>query len=389
MDFRLDDAAERFREELRGFLEEHVTDELEEELYRSGGSYDEDFTVAMRERGLLAVGWDEEWGGSGHDPFELAVMRDEMQYADAPVYAIGTTQLVAKALLHVGTEEQRREIMPKALRGEIIIVLGFTEPEAGSDVANAQTRAVPDGDEWVINGSKMFTTNGHIADYVFLLTRTNPDVPKHRGLTTFLVPTNQPGVEVQAVHTVSGERTNITYYNDARVDDRWRIGDVDGGWRVMMTSLQDEHSGGYSARIRRLLAEAEAWARTATDDDARPRIEGADVREALARCATDAEVARLLQLRSVWMGHKGDVPVAEGPMAKLFSSEALERSAQDLCEVVGPDALRSFLDPTAVEAGTGRIEHALRFSLGTTIYAGTSEIQRNIIAQHRCGLPRC
>jgi alkylation response protein AidB-like acyl-CoA dehydrogenase len=234
----------------------------------------------------------------------------------------------------------------------------------------------------------MFTTNGHIADYVFLLTRTNPDVPKHRGLTTFLVPTDQAGFEAQAVHTLSGERTNITYYDDVRVDDRWRIGDVDGGWRVMMTSLQDEHSGGYSARIRRLLGEAEAWARDTTDVDDRSQLDDPDVREALARCATAAEVSRLLQMRSVWMGHRGEVPAAEGPMAKLFSSEALERSAQELCEVVGPDALRSYFDPSAVEAGTGRIEHAQRFSLGTTIYAGTSEIQRNIIAQQRCGLAK-
>ena len=315
------------------------------------------------------------------------MIRDELQRADAPVYATGTTRLVAKALMHVGTEEQQREILPKAVRGDVIIVLGFSEPEAGSDVANAQTRAVRDGDDWVINGSKMFTTNAHIADYVLLLTRTNPDVPKHRGLTVFLVPMNQPGVEVQAVYTVSGERTNITYYNEVRVDDRWRIGDVDGGWRVMMTSLQDEHSGGYGSRIARLLDEAEAWARESTDDDGRVRAStiptsvsvwrGARPRRRWLGCSSCA---------ATWMAETGVVPEAEGPMAKLFSSEALERAAQDLCELVGPDALRSYFDPTAPRGG--RIEHALRFSLGTTIYAGTSEIQRNIIAQRRCGLPR-
>ena len=217
MDFALGDDIETLRSELRDLLDEQMTEELEERMYRTGGSYDADFTAAMRDRGLLAAGWPEEWGGHGHDPVELGVIRDELQRADAPVYATGTTLLVAKALMQIGTEEQRREILPKAVRAEIIIVLGFTEPEAGSDVANAQTRAVRDGDDWVINGSKMFTTNAHIADYVLLLTRTNPDVPKHRGLTVFLVPMNQPGVEVQAVHTLSGERTNITYYNDVRV----------------------------------------------------------------------------------------------------------------------------------------------------------------------------
>jgi alkylation response protein AidB-like acyl-CoA dehydrogenase len=385
MDFELGDDIETLHAEASAFLAEQIPEEFEERLYRSGLSYDEGFVAALKERGWLTAGWPDE-EGRAHDPLEFLALRQEMQRADAPMYATGTTMLIAKALLKVGTEEQRAEILPKALQGEIIIVLGFSEPEAGSDVANAQTRAVRDGDEWVINGSKMFTTNGHIADYVFLLTRTNPDVPQHRGLTTFLVPMKQPGVEAQAVYTLSGERTNITYYNDVRVDDRWRIGDVDGGWRVMLTALQDEHSSGFGGRVARLLQEAEAWAREATDADERPRIEEPEVRRRLARCATEAEVARLLELRAAWMGQQDMVAEAEGPMVKLFSSEALERGAQDLCEVMGPDALRSYFDPTAPRRG--RIEHMLRFSLGTTIYGGTSEIQRNIIASRGLGLPR-
>jgi alkylation response protein AidB-like acyl-CoA dehydrogenase len=274
----------------------------------------------------------------------------------------------------------RDDIVPKVLRGEIICVLGFSEPEAGSDVANAQTRAVRDGDEWVINGSKMFTTNAQLADYVFLLTRTNPDVPKHKGLTTFLVPMKQPGVEVQAVYTLSGERTNITYYNDVRVPDAWRIGDVDGGWRVMTGSLQDEHSTGFGSRIKRLLEETEGWA------DETGRVDDPDVRTRLGRVAAEMEVWLLLQRRAAWMAEAGIVPEAEGPMSKLFSSEAMQRAAQDVVDMIGPDALRSYLDPTAPRRGF--IEYLLRFSVGTTIYAGTSEIQRNIIAQRGLGLPR-
>jgi alkylation response protein AidB-like acyl-CoA dehydrogenase len=245
---------------------------------------------------------------------------------------------------------------------------------------------VRDGDEWVINGQKMFTTNAHLADYVFLLTRTNPDASKHKGLTTFLVPMKQPGVEVQPVYTMSGERTNITFYNDVRVSDRWRIGEVDGGWRVMTVSLQDEHSAGFGARIGRLVEEAEAWAHETTGAGGRPRITEPEVRERLARAATEHEVSLLLQRRSAWMAHEGIVPEAEGPMCKLFSSEAMERASQDICELMGPDALRSYFDPTAPRGG--RIEHALRYSIGTTIYGGTSEVQRNIIAQRGLGLPR-
>jgi 3-oxocholest-4-en-26-oyl-CoA dehydrogenase alpha subunit len=386
MDFRLGDHADTFRAEVREFLEEQLTPELEEQLYRSGVSNDEGFTQALADRNWLALTWPEELGGQGRPPIEQLVYQEEMQRADAPNYGIGTTMMVARIIDKIGTDEQREQILKPAVAGEIIICLGFSEPEAGSDVAAAKTRAVRDGDEWVIDGQKMFTTNAHIGDYVFLLARTNTEVPQHRGLTTFLVPLKHPGVEVQAVYTLSGERTNITYYSDVRIPDAWRIGEVDGGWRVMMVSLQDEHSTGFGARILRLLEEAEAWAHEATDADGTPRIEDVDVRRRLGRAATDLEVSQLLHRRSAWMAEEGIIPEAEGPMSKLFSSEALERVAQDLTEVIGPDALRSYFDPSAPRGG--RIEHMLRFSLGTTIYAGTSEVQRNIIAQRGLGLPR-
>jgi alkylation response protein AidB-like acyl-CoA dehydrogenase len=379
IDFHLGATTEEFRAEVRDFLDEHLPPDLQERLYRTGVSNDGRFTAAM-----VARGW---WGEQPDlDPLQTAVLAEELGRADAPTYAHATSTMVAQVIGRFGTDEQQREIIPKVHRGEVIIVLGFSEPESGSDVAAAQTRAVRDGDEWVINGSKMFTTNAHIADYVFLLTRTNPEVAKHKGLTTFLVSMHQPGVEVQAVYTVSGERTNITFYNDVRVSDAWRIGEVDGGWKVMTSSLQDEHSAGFGSHVGRLLEEAEAWAREAVDDDGRRRLDDPDVRERLARCVADAEVSTLLQRRSAWLAQRGTVPEAEGPMAKLFSSEAMERCAQDLCALVGPDALRSYFDPSAPRGG--RIEHAMRYSLGTTIYAGTSEIQRNIIAQRGLGLPR-
>jgi len=386
MDFGTTERTEAFRAEVRAFLDENITDELEERVYRGGVHHDDDFIAALIERGWGTAKWPEEWGGEPRSTTELRVLEEEFLYADAPNYARGTTTLVSYAIMRAGGEALQHEILPRALKGEIIMVLGFSEPEAGSDVANAQTRAVRDGDEWVINGSKMFTTNAHIADYVFLLTRTNPDVPKHQGLTTFLVPLDQPGVEFQAVYTLSGERTNITFYNDVRVSDRYRIGDVDGGWRVMTRALQDEHGAGFGGRILRLADEAEAWARETLGDDERPRIEEPDVRERLARIATEAEVAVLLERRSTWMSENGMVPEAEGPMSKLFSSEALERGTQDFCELMGRDGLRSFLDPSAPRRG--RIEHMARLALGTTIYGGTSEVQRNIIAGRGLGLPR-
>jgi alkylation response protein AidB-like acyl-CoA dehydrogenase len=237
VDFRIGERGESLRAEVRAFLKEQLTEDLAERCHRTGVAHDDGFVRAMHEAGLLALGWPEEWGGRPCDPLGLCVVEEELSKAEAPTYGVSTTHMVARAILHAGTDRQRAEIIPRALRGEILIVLGFTEPECGSDLAAARTRAVRDGDEWVINGSKMFTTNAHIGDHVFLLARTDAS-SKHGGLTVFLVPLDQPGIEVQAVRTISGERTNITYYRDARVHDDWRIGEVGGGWRVLGEALR-------------------------------------------------------------------------------------------------------------------------------------------------------
>jgi alkylation response protein AidB-like acyl-CoA dehydrogenase len=379
MDFRSVDGAEALRREVRDFLDEVLTPDVERRLHDTGVSHDERFVEGLIERGWFAPSWSEEDGGPGLDASEAALIYEELNKRDAPLYGSSVSLMVAKALQHFGTEEVRREVVPKVLRGETICVLGFTEPEAGSDVANAQTRAVRDGDEWVINGSKMFTTNAQIADYAYLLTRTNPDVAKHKGLTTFLVPLRQEGVEVQAVYTLSGERTNITFYNDVRVPDSHRIGEVDGGWAVLTSSLMDEQAASFAPWILSLVEVVEAWA-VATG-----RIDDPDVRERLGRAAAEAEVSLLLRGRCTWMDQTGVPRTVEGPMTKLFSSEALTRATEDLFDLVGPEALRSHMGE---DAPWGRVEHLLRFALGTTIYAGTSEVQRSLVAQRGLGLPR-
>ena len=383
MDFAVDAGTEAFRAEVRDFLAEHLPAEVEERLYVTGESHDEDFARALGERGWIAP----EWGPEERplDPAHAHVLEAELAKAEAPFYAVSTGAMVGRVVAASGSADLRAEILPRVASGEVTIALGMTEPEAGSDVAAVQTRARPVDGGWVIDGQKMFTTNGHIADHVFLLVRTDPESRRHRGLTTFLVPLDRPGVEVQAVRTISGERTNITYYADVFVEDRWRISEVGDGWRSLMLALQDEHSAPFSPHLARLLEAAEEWAAEPGVDGTVP-LDRADVRRRLARAATELEVAQLLEARTTWMEANGEVPLAEGPMSKLFSTEAIVRNAEDLSALVGPDALRSRTDPTVVVGG--HIEHGLRFSLGTTIYAGTSEVQRNIIAQHRCGLPR-
>ncbi len=384
MDFDWTPQAEEFRTEVRAFLAEHLPEEVSERLHETGESHDPDFVRALGARNWISPDWERDgFQPVGHE--EVHILEEELTRAEAPTYASMTGMMVCRVIEAVGSDWLREQIVPKALAGEITIALGMSEPEAGSDVAAVQTKARPIDDGWLVDGQKMFTTNGHVADYVFLLARTDPESTRHHGLTTFVVPLDLEGIEAQAVHTVSGERTNITFYSDVVVDDRWRISEVGHGWKSLMLALQDEHSAPFHPNLTRMLEHTEAWARTPRADGSRP-LDEERVRRRLARAATEVEVADLLAARTSWMESIGDTPVAEGPMCKLFGTEALVRAAEDLTAMVGPDALRSRGDATAIEGG--QIEHALRFSLGTTIYAGTSEIQRNIIAQHRCGLPR-
>jgi alkylation response protein AidB-like acyl-CoA dehydrogenase len=372
VDFRWGDDVEQFRAEVRAFLAAELTPEVEERIYRSGVAHDDAFARALGARGWI--------GTDALDPLQVHVLTEELTKADAPVYASTTSTMVASVIRAVGSEALNAEIVPGVLRGELMIALGQSEPEAGSDVAAIQTRARRDADGWVIDGQKMFTTNAHVCDYVFLLVRTDPTSTRHHGLTTFVVPLDLPGIEVQAVYTLSGERTNITYYTDVRVDDRWRISEVGEGWHTLMLALQDEHSAPFTPHLWRMIEAVERWASSSG------RIDDDDVRVGLARAATAAQVGSLLEMRTTWLESQHRVPVVEGPMAKLFGTEALVRHGEHLAELVGPDSLRSRLDPTALE--DGQIDYTPRLGVGTAIYAGTSEIQRNIIAQRGCGLPR-
>jgi alkylation response protein AidB-like acyl-CoA dehydrogenase len=381
MDFALGPKSEQFRKEVLAFLDEVVTPEVLERCHETGVNHDPAYSKAVAEKGWLALGWPVEHGGQGKDPMEVLAYSEETQRRNAPVYGISTTMMIANVINQVGTDEQKAQILPRAFDAEVVIALGFTEPENGSDAAAAATKAVRDGDGWRITGSKMFTTNAHIADYVFMLARTDTTLSKHQGLTTFLVPMDQPGVEVNAVHTLSGERTNVTFYNDVFVEDAWRIGEVNGGWRVMNVAFASEHTASFSGEQARLLDALSAWA-VRTDRASEP-----EVAARIGKSATELEVARLLARRGAWYkATKARELHSRGPMSKLFSTERLQAAADATLQLVGPDALRAWGDETTLEGGT--IEHMVRHAKGTTIYAGTSEVQRNIIAQHALGLPR-
>ncbi|MFI5910997.1 acyl-CoA dehydrogenase family protein [Dactylosporangium sp. NPDC051541] len=384
MDFELSPAQQRFRTEVREFLKA-LPPHTSAAVHDSGTLHSWDVHRAMTERGWLAAAWPVEQGGQGRDPFEMATLNEEFARAGIPIEGWLISELVAKTLQIVGTEQQRGEVIPAILSGRALMSLGYSEPDSGSDVAAARTRAVRDGDDWVIDGQKMFTTMAHEASHVFLLARTDPDVPKHRGLTMFLVPLDAPGVEIRPVPTLGGERTNATFYEGVRVPDRARVGEVDGGWDVMMVALAFERQPAAAGALLHLVGRAADWARTPGPDGQRP-IERPEVRAALARAATDLEVSRLMGYRMTWLTAQDVLPHTEGSLAKLFSSEALTRAAASFEDVLGADGLLAGHGTGA--PADGWIEHEFRHSVVTTIYAGTSEIQRGIIAERHLGLPR-
>ena len=386
MDFRLDPATVALQQEVRSFLTEHLTPDIVERSLDTGTMHDWGLHRKLCERGYLAAGWPTEVGGLGHSVIATTALMQELYRAGAPIDAMNMAAMVGATLLLRGTDEHRHEVLPRILAGEVLCALGYSEPDAGSDVAAAQTRAVRDGDQWIVNGQKMFTTMAHEAEYVFLLTRTNPDAAKHKGLTMFLVPMSSPGIEVTPVETVGGERTNITFYTDVAVPDSCRVGRVDDGWSVMHAALVYERASANWGEPAQLLELAAGWAGDPQGRDGARPLDDPINQERLARWDTELEVGRLLLYRSAWMAATGALPLVEGSMAKLALTEAFVRASSDLLDMIGTNALIPRGERATVLEG--HFEHAFRHAMVTTIYGGSSEVQREIIAQRGLGLPR-
>jgi alkylation response protein AidB-like acyl-CoA dehydrogenase len=384
IDFSMGEKGEAMRQVARRFFERNITPEMRARTHFSWDGHDFAFARKLAQAGLLFPTWPPEYGGQGRDPYEAAAIMEEYAHAEWTTHAIGTTLIVAETVREFGSEELKREVLPRIASGDACCSLGYTEPASGSDVAAAQTRAVRDGDHWVIDGQKMFTSGAHLTQYVFLLTRTDPGVSKHRGLTMFLVPLDTPGIEVQPIHTLSDERTNATYYSGVRVPDRYRVGPVNGGWTVLHHALDIEHGSGAlgssGAEHRKLAESAAGWARQ-TNRFADPRA-----RERLGFVGARAAVTRVLGLRALWSGAERHPEAGQGPMFSLFSAEAWIEDAADMMDLCAPDSLLKKGEPGA--AGAGEVELAYRHSTALSIYGGSSEIMRSIIAQKTLGMPR-
>jgi len=384
MDFSLSPGAVEFRAEVKAFIADHLTTEVVDQMHATGTFNDKAFNAALADAGLLAGAVP---GYGDRDPIELYILFNELEKAGAPYDGLAVTMLVAGVVNAVGTDFHRSRVLGKLLTGRFNCCLGYSEPDHGSDVASITTKAVRDGDEWVITGQKMWTTMAHVSDWVILLTRTNPDVPRHKGLTMFLVPMDTPGIEVQPVPTMATERTNATFYDGVRVDDEWRLGEVDGGWAVMGVALAFERGvmGGTNPAVP-LLRHVRDWAGGAASPDGGTMLQDPLLRERLARTAIANQVSQLLTLRAAWIAATGGLPGLEGSMAKLYATGRYQQAVGWFQEMAGAEGLLGFDADGA--AADGWIDYDARHAPVTTIYGGTTEINRNNVAERHLGLPR-
>ena len=352
---------------------------------------DWDFTREMRRklarRGWLTMHWPEEYGGQGASPVRSTIFNEEMSYNRAPGRDIFGVRMLAPVLMIYGTEDQKKAFLPPVAKGEVQWCQGYSEPGSGSDLASLQTRAVSDGDDYVLNGTKIWTTMAHVADWIMVLARTDTDAPKHRGISFILVDMKSQGVSVQPVDNMTGGHDfNQIFFDNVRVPKRNLVGEENMGWYVGVTLLDFERSGiDYSATSRKLLSELMDHLRS-TSNAGVSTARYFHMRNLLADRYIEAETARLLAYGVAWMQGQGLIPNKEASMSKVFGSETLQRVTSTGMEVLG---LYGQLRPGDKWAPlNGRVPENWMTSFAHTIAAGTSEVQRNIIASRGLGLPR-
>ncbi len=393
MDLNLSTQERAFRDEFRAWLEANVPrdwPQWREKPLEESFPYLRVWQRKLYDGGWAAVSWPREYGGRSATLIEQAIFWEEMARVEAPpmANALGLG-LIGPTIIAYGTEAQKKRFVPKILSAEEIWCQGFSEPNAGSDLASLQTEARPEGNGYVVNGQKVWTSYGWIGDWCELVVRTDSSVPKHKGLTVLLVDMKSPGVEVRPLRQMTGESEfNELFFRDVRVPRENVLGQVNDGWNVAISTLMHER-GAYGARllplfkrnINRLIELARTFPR-----GGRPAAEDVLIRQRLAQCYAEVEIFRLNQLRASSRLTATGIPGPEGSIQKIFWSELNQRVQQLAQEILGPYGQLEKGDPCAVDNGLWAYGY-LRCR-GNTIEAGTSEVQRNIIGHFVLGLPR-
>ncbi|MDT5011229.1 MAG: hypothetical protein QOH57_2846 [Mycobacterium sp.] len=384
MDFsqvQLSEDDQAFLDEARSFLRAIVTDDVIRRDRETGDNFDEGVHLALGAKGYLAGEWKPVSDG-GFSRVRRRIWELEKRRAHVPWVTWGTSAMIARSVQKFASAELREEVMPGFFSGHVRMCLGYTEPEGGSDVATCKTRAVRDGDEWVINGSKMFTTGAHNCQYVYLITNTDPEAPKHKSLTMFLVPLDTPGIEIQGIRTVDGDRTNIVYYTDVRVADKYRLGDVNGGWAVVREPLNVEHGAVEAApdglQDVSIMMHQAGFMASAVDKAA---AKAAQIGPNGRRLVDDQSVAYRLGRSAARMEAAMSAPNIFGRVAL---AQTMRDIAPELMDILGAASCLPVGSDGAADDGAS--EYIYRFAPLVGIYGGTLEVFRNMIAQYALGL---
>ena len=382
---------EALRQELRAYFVDLMTPEIVEQMSTPGrGEYGgadiyKHLVRRMGQDGWLGIGWPKEWGGQGRSMLDQLIFADEAATAGAPVPFL-TISTVGPTIMHYGTDEQKERFLPAILRGEMHFSIGYSEPGAGTDLASLTTRAVRDGDEYIVNGQKMWTSLIQYADYVWLATRTNPDAPKHKGISVLLLATDSPGFKYNLVHTVGGGTTSATFYEDVRVPAANLVGQENEGWKLVTNQLNHERVALCSAAgVTQTLTEVRRWAQQTRLADGRRVIDQEWVQVHLARVHAKVEYLKLINWRIAWGASRGLGP-ATASATKVFGTEFYIEAYRLMMEVLGQEAYVPAGSPGALLRA--RLERMYRSTIVLTFGGGTNEVQRDIIAMVGLGMPR-
>jgi len=388
VDFRFSEEEEAFRKEVREFLRKEWT--LTDYDLDNPEHWDaaKELEKKLGAKGWLCIAWPKEYGGLGAGHIHQLVFQEEMAYARAPILNGQGVYMVGPCLMLQGTEEQRQRFLPPIARSEVVWVQGYSEPNAGSDLASLQTRAVLDGDDYVVNGQKTWSTNAHRGDWIHVMVRTDPNAPKHRGISYLLADMRSPGISINPIVQMTGRSDYYeVYFDNVRVPKSNLVGQENQGWYVALTTLAFERSaiGAIVMQARHIVEDLVQFAKE-TKRDGQPLIEDPMIGRKLAELTIETEVAQLLSHRVVWMASRGLMPNYEASVAKTFTTELQQRIANTGMHLLG--LYGQLAEGSKWAALEGRIQYEYLWTVGVTIYAGSNEIQRNIIATRGLDLPR-
>ena len=380
---------ERLRDELREYFAALVTPEIRAALSASSGEFGDTETYKgvirrIGQDGWLGIGWPKEWGGQDRSMVDQLIFSDAAAVAGVPIPYL-TLNTVGPTIMRYGTPAQKEEMLPAILKGELHFSIGYSEPGSGTDLASLKTRARREGDEWVINGQKMWTSLIQYADWIWLACRTDPDLPRHKGLSMILVPADAEGFSYTPVHTVAGVSTSATYFEDVRVPVDNLVGELNGGWPLMTNQLNHERVALTSAApLQHSIGLVREWAQQTKNPDGSRVVDAEWVQILLGRAHARAEMLALMNWK-IASSEGADLSPADASATKVYGSETATEVYRALMEVVGPDSVVAADSPGAVLRG--RLERYYRSSLVMTFGGGTNEIQRDIIGMVGLGLP--